>query len=190
MSAITIAALSHGLFVSGSFTPPSAYDVRFGVDNGAGSLGTLTSPSVGDVRLGVEYGGGGDQYTGTLVVSCPVPTIPTTWTDDMGDTFNDLVAEFGDETLYFNSLHISCVKTNLDISYETEVSGSNKLATTAIDVKRADAISIGLYLPAYVNNPPVKRPVVTVNQVQFQVLQWKDDIAADPTIKMICAKLQ
>ena len=118
MSAITISVLSHGL-ISSTVTPPNPYDVRFGVDNGAGFPGTLTSPATGDVRIGVEYGGDGDQYTGTLVVSCPVPTLPESWTEDMGDTFDDLVTEFGD-VLQYNSQQIVCVKTNLDVAFEMD----------------------------------------------------------------------
>lgn len=189
MSAITIAVLSHGLIVSGSFTPPSAYDVRFGVDNGAGSLGTLTSPSTGDVRIGVQYGGGGNQYTGTLVVDFPIPAIPVSWTDDMGDCFTDLVSEFGD-VLVYNGNQIVCVKTALMASFSMEISGYNRLVDTAIDVDRDAAIGIGLYLPEWKDNPPTKRPIVLVSGVQFQVASWEDDITADPTIKMKCSKLQ
>lgn len=113
----------------------------------------------------------------------------STWTEDMADVFSDSVEEWGD-VLAYGGQQIDCQKTNLDVTYEMEVSGSSRLATTAIDVLRSDAIGIGLYLPEWKNNPPTKRPVVTVSQVQFQVLRWNDDITADPTIKLICAKLQ
>ncbi len=107
----------------------------------------------------------------------------------MGDVFSDSVAEWGD-VLVYNGNQIDCEKTELAVAYDMQVSGSNRLVNTAIDVSRAEAIRIGLYLPEYVNNPPVKRPVVTVSRVQFTVIEWKDDITADPTIKLICAKLQ
>lgn len=113
----------------------------------------------------------------------------TTWTEDMGEVFADSVEEWGD-VLAYNGQQIDCEKTGLQVGFEMEVSGSNRMVDTAIDVLRADAIGIGLYLPEWKNNPPVKRPIVTVSQVQFVVVSWEDDISADPTIKLKCAKLQ
>lgn len=169
-------------------TPVSAYDVRLGVDNGAGVPGTLTSPSTGDVRIGVEYGGDGDQYTGTLVVA-PLPVSADDWTGDMAEVFSDSVTEWGD-VLVYNGFQISCEKTEFGIRFSMEVSGSNRTADTAIDVLRSDAIGIGLYAPATAQDPAIKRPVVTVDGQLFQVLEFKDDIAADPTIKLLCVRQQ
>lgn len=70
-NAQAVAFLSLGLIIPESVTPPIPYDVRSGVDNGAGQPGTLTSPSEADVEAGVQYGGDGDQYTGTLYVPQP-----------------------------------------------------------------------------------------------------------------------
>lgn len=188
MSAYPVSVLSHGLlFDSGDF--PIPYDVRSGISYGTGLTGTLTLPTTGEVASGVQYGGDGTQYTGTLVPGYAPRPIATTWTEDMGNVFDDSVEEWGD-VLVYNGNQIDCEKTELAVAYEMQVSGANRLVNTAIDVSRSEAIRIGLYLPEYVNNPPVKRPVVTVSRVQFTVVAWKDDITADPTIKLICAKLQ
>ncbi len=111
------------------------------------------------------------------------------WTEDMQEVFEDSVDEWGD-TLVFNGLPIPCEKTELAASFEMSISGYNREVNSAIDVLRADALRIGLYSPEYVNNPPTKRPVVLVSGVSFAVVAWKDDITADPTIKLMCAKLQ
>lgn len=113
----------------------------------------------------------------------------STWAQDMQDVFTDSVAEWGD-TLLFQSNQIPCEKTELSIGYQFEVSGINRMADTAIDVLRSDAISIGLYAPDIQENPTVKRPVVQVDGMNFTVLLFKDDIKADPTIKLMCVRLQ
>lgn len=113
----------------------------------------------------------------------------TTWTQDMQSVWEDSVAEWGD-VLVYATFSIPCEKTEISNSFQMEISGSNRIVTTAIDVLRADAVSIGLYLPETTNNPPVKRPVVLVSGVSFSVVEFKDDITADPTIKLMCQKLQ
>lgn len=173
----------------GGGNPPSPFDVRVGVDNGAGSLGTLTSPSQGVVLSGIQYGGGGTQYTGSLVIPGTVPKPIDTWTQDMADVFSDSLVEWGD-FLSYGGNRIPCQKTNLTIEYEMQVSGANRLVDTSIDVLRSDAISIGLYTPDIQDNPTTKRPIVTVDGMKFQVIQFKDDIVSDPTIKMMCVRIQ
>lgn len=113
----------------------------------------------------------------------------TSWTSDMQSVWEDSVAEWGDVLVYGGN-QIPCEKTEISNSFPMEISGSNRIVTTAIDVLRSDAVSIGLYIPETQNNPAVKRPIVLVSGVSFCVVEFKDDITADPTIKLMCQKLQ
>ncbi len=113
-----------------------------------------------------------------------------TWTEDMLSLFNDLWSEFGELMMYFpgGAYPLKCIKTPLDMSYTVEVSGYTKLADTQIDVLRQDAITAGFYNDLE-QNPVAKRPIVTVNGQDFQVLQFQDD-DADTAIKLICSRQQ
>lgn len=112
----------------------------------------------------------------------------STWTEDSEELFTDLVAEFGD-VLSFNGQQIQCIKTPINIGYEMELAGSNRMADTQIDVLRSEAVRIGLW-QSNTQNPEHKRPVVIVETTRFQVLKVEDDNSADACVKLICVKLQ
>lgn len=113
----------------------------------------------------------------------------STWTEDMAAVFRDSCDEWG-TVLSFGGNQIVCQKTELSISYEMQVSGANRFVDTAIDVLREDAISIGLYSADIQENPTIKRPIVLVDGMSLQVMEFKDDILADPTIKLLCQRQQ
>lgn len=187
MSDITIAVLSQGLF-AGDGANPIPYDVRFGVSYGNGEVGTLTSPTAANVRQGVQYGGDGTQYTGTLSFNS---SSGNSWEDDMAEVFEDerSASEYR-AALVYNGSTIYGVKMALSVGFQMQTTGYSRKADTAFDALRTDVEGIGLYDKCANRNPSVIRPTVTVNGESFMVLDLKDDIATDPTVKLILSALQ
>lgn len=188
MSILTTAALSHGMFVGNGSGFPIPYDVRSGVDNGNGEAGTLTSPAVGNVRSGVQYGGDGTQYTGTLNFTT---SAGDSWTDDMGELFNDMRAD-GEyrAALTYNGSTVYGVKMALSLGFQMRVSGYQRKADTSFDLLRTECVTIGLY--RFISEPDIekKRINVNVNGEEYIVLDIKDDNATDPTVKLILSAMQ
>lgn len=111
-----------------------------------------------------------------------------TWTQELESVFDDAVAEFGD-TLTYNGEILPCIKTPLDMQFEIQVSGYNRLIDTQIDVKRSAAFAIHL-TRSIDENPVEKHPVVTVDGVEFIVGRIQDDDSADPCVKLLCSRKQ
>lgn len=82
------------------------------------------------------------------------------------------------------------IKTPLSLGFQMQVSGYGRKADTAFDALRGDVILAGLYTPCIARNPATVRPSVIVSGESFMVLDVKDDIASDPTVKLILADLQ
>lgn len=186
MSDLTNAVLSHGLFITGGTTFPDPYDVRFGVDNGDGQLGTLTSPLVANVRLGIQYGGDGNQYTGTLYVA---GTTGDRWTRTMDRLFTKEVGEWaGDLMLTYNAqTAIDALKKPISQKFTMNPNNYSLGGDTTFDVRRADAVTCGLY--AVLKN--VARPSVSDNYgLTYQVLDFSDDDTANPIIQLHCKRRQ
>lgn len=184
-----VAALSHGLIVDappGDF--PSPYDVRIGVDNGAGELGTLTSPVSANVRAGTLYGGDGTQYTGTLYV--PSSSGGNTWTDEMRELFYEEISdsEFG-VTVIYNGAPYRCIKTPVKSGFGMKPSMFERQADSIVDMWRDDVITSGLYEIAQ-NNPTNKRPILTIGERQYEVIKLENDDATNPVIRLSCSQLQ
>jgi len=190
MSAITIAVMSHGIFVtSGPTTAPSPFDVRVGVDNGDGDLGTLTSPPVYDVRAGVQYGGDGTQYTGTLYV--PSASGGNSWTEEMLELWHDEAAESEFmATMQYQSWMFICIKNPVRSGFQMTQTGYNYTADSIIDMLRSDAVASGLYPMIVQQNPQSKRPVVKVNGIDYDLLSLENDDETQPSIRIFAVKHQ
>jgi len=188
-NAQAVAALSHGLIVSGgggSF--PSPYDVRLNVDNGEGELGTLTSPAVGNVRSGVQYGGDGNQYTGTLYV--PSSSGGNTWTEEMEELWHYEVQESEFYAQYsFNAGTYDCIKTPVQKRFNMTQNAYGDIADAIIDTLRSDCVASGLYAVMQ-GNPQTKRPIVTINNITYDVLRIETDDATQPSIRLFIGKHQ
>lgn len=184
-----VAALSFGLIIiggGGSF--PIPYDVRFGVDNGAGELGTLTSPIPANVRAGILYGGDGTQYLGTLYVQSASGGI--TWTDEMRSLWEDEVAdsEFG-VTASYGASTFRCIKTPVKSGFAMTLPAFDKQADTIIDMLRSDAIANGLYALVQ-KDPNTKRPVIIIEGASYTVGRLENDALTNPVIRLSCSQLQ
>lgn len=173
MSAYTIAALSMGLIYVGSGgSPPSAYDVRYGVDNGAGDIGTLTSPLPGNVRQGVTYGGDGTQYTGTLAV----PTFDATaWRAARRIAFSAELVMFG-TNLTCNAVTVPALCTGKEYLLEMKRNAMLPTRPCVFSILREDYVAIG---------SPTSRDTVSSLGFTFQILAPNDD-DADATIDLRC----
>lgn len=183
---MSVYGLVYGSTVPGDF--PSPYDVRSGVDNGAGELGTLTSPVPANVRSGILYGGAGTQYLGTLYV--PSASGGNTWTEDMRDLWYDQVSEseFG-VTVIYNGAPYQCIKTPVKSGFGMKPTMFERQADSIVDMLRADAIANGLY-EIVQNNPTNKRPVFNIAERQYEIIKLENDDATNPIIRLSCSQLQ
>ncbi len=183
-----IAFLSFGLIVSGGGSFPSVYDVRSGVDNGNGELGTLTSPIPANVRSGIQYGGDGTQYTGTLYV--PSSSGGNTWPEEMLELWHEeaQMDEFYAQYSYGAGTY-DCIKTPIQKRFNMTLNAYGDMADSIIDTLRSDCIASGLY-DVMQANPQTKRPIVTVNNVTYDVLRIETDDATQPSIRLFIGKHQ
>jgi hypothetical protein len=168
MSAITIATLSHGLIVSGTF--PAPFDVRDGVDNGSGNPGTLTSPAPADVRNGTQYGGDGDQYTGTL--NTPPAPSGNEWADCFAELQQTCEEEIGaNEVVTINGVGYACIASELT-SDEMLVHGGTG---------ENGGFSVMVPVSAFVSDP-TKTQTIVYQGVTLSVLSFTETNKATYTI--------
>lgn len=127
-----------------------------------------------------------DEFRATLFyqagteLSTYVTSTGDTYATSDGDTY---AARTAGATIYG-------VKMALSLGFQMQTTGYSRKADTAFDALRSEVEDIGLYAKCANRNPSVIRPTVEINDEQFMVLDLKDDIATDPTVKLILSALQ
>ncbi len=128
----------------------------------------------------------GEEFQATLVyangttISSYVNSSGATYVSPDGDTYVARV----------NGTVIIGIKLPLGLGFQMQLSGYQRKADTSFDASRIEIQNAGLYLPVSSPNPVKVRPVVTVNDQPFMVLDCKDDNTSDPTVKLILSALQ
>lgn len=111
-----------------------------------------------------------------------------TWTEDALELWNDLVSEFGNTATY-GIYTFRCVLDPARSGFQITLTAYSKQADTIIDLLRTDAVANGLYALAQ-QNPPTKRPIVTVGTQQYEIIKLESDDPTQPSIRLSASQKQ
>lgn len=111
-----------------------------------------------------------------------------TWTEDALELWVDLVAEFG-FTMKYQAWTFPCLNNPVRQGFAMQLAGYSNKADTIIDMLRSDAITSGLYAIVQAN-PQTKRPIVTVNEIDYDLLTIENDDDTQPSIRIFASKHQ
>lgn len=110
-----------------------------------------------------------------------------TWTAEALELWQDLVSEFGNEYSYGAGTY-PCVLNPVKQGFGMTQTSYNAMADTIIDTLRSDCVTSGLY--AIVQENPTKRPIVSVNGIDYDLLSIENDDDTQPSIRIFAAKHQ
>lgn len=107
------------------------------------------------------------------------------YTDAMNSLFDDISsADVFGATLTYNGIVIPCVKIPIKSGYVMQLTSMDKSADVTVDIRRTTYVSSGL---AGASN---KRPVVTIENQQYEVFAMENDDTANPIVRLPCKLLQ